>query len=277
MRTIGVTGLRGSVEKPATATQLAARQTHGMRTIAVTGLKGGVGKTATAVNLAALAAEAGYRVLVWDLDPQGAATQCFDLHTKLKGGVERLFGGNRGLTTVIRESNVAGIDVVPSDVSLRDADVVLHGSRRPGRVIRRLLASAARRYDVAFLDLAPGIGPVTGAVVDLADLLLVPVIPSPLGVRAFDRFAAFAIERTGVPDVIAPFLSIIDRRKPLHRRIEAEVRGDRRFLGTTVALSSAVERLADELQPTVVSSPHSLASDGYRKLWAEVAERAGLT
>ena len=68
-----------------------------VRVIAVTGLKGGVGKTATAVNLAALAAAAGQRTLVWDLDPQGAATHCFRLKPKVKGGVAKLLGGDREL------------------------------------------------------------------------------------------------------------------------------------------------------------------------------------
>ncbi|MBI2708396.1 MAG: ParA family protein [Actinobacteria bacterium] len=247
-----------------------------MRTIAVTGMKGGVGKTATAVNLAALAAEAGRRVLVWDLDPQGAATFCFDLRSRLRGGAERLFGGDRDLRAVVKESSIERIDVVPSDVSLRDADVILHGSAKPKRILRRLLSGAGKRYDVAVLDLAPGIGPVTGAVVDVADLLLVPVEPAPLAVRAYDRFAAFAIERTGGPELLAPFLSIVDRRKPLHRRIERELHADPRFLNASVPLSSAVERLADEQTPTVLSAPRSLAAHGYRDLWAEVAERTGL-
>ncbi|MEZ5140617.1 MAG: ParA family protein [Acidimicrobiales bacterium] len=57
-----------------------------MRVLAVTGLKGGVGKTSTSVNLAALAASEGSRVILWDLDPQGAATYCLNLKQKLKGG-----------------------------------------------------------------------------------------------------------------------------------------------------------------------------------------------
>ena len=64
-----------------------------MRVVAVTGLKGGVGKTSTAVNLAALSAASGMRTLLWDLDPQGAATFCLDLKPKLRGGGRRLIGG----------------------------------------------------------------------------------------------------------------------------------------------------------------------------------------
>ena len=64
-----------------------------MRVVAVAGAKGGVGKTAAAVNLAMLAAEAGHRTLLWDLDPQGAATHCYRARARVKGGATRLLGG----------------------------------------------------------------------------------------------------------------------------------------------------------------------------------------
>lgn len=247
-----------------------------MVTIAITGLKGGVGKTAAAVNLAALAFDAGHRVLVWDLDPQASATYCYDLRPKLPGGAERLFRGDRELRALVKGTSFPRLDVVPADVSLGEADVVLHGQRNPRRVLRRLLADAAKRYDVAILDLPPGIGPVTAAVIDVADLLLVPVEPAPLGIRAYDRFADFVAGRSRSEHLLAPFLSGIDRRRPLHRRIEREHAADGRFLRSTIPLSSAVERLADEQVATVHSAPRSLAAEGYRQLWLEVAERAGL-
>jgi len=53
-------------------------------------IKGGVGKTSTAVNLAFEAARGGARVLVWDLDPQGAATYVFRVRPKVRGGSRRL-------------------------------------------------------------------------------------------------------------------------------------------------------------------------------------------
>jgi cellulose biosynthesis protein BcsQ len=66
-----------------------------MTVLATYNIKGGVGKTSTAVNLAALAARGGDRVLIWDLDPQGAATFLFRIKARVKGGGKRLVRGPR--------------------------------------------------------------------------------------------------------------------------------------------------------------------------------------
>ena len=61
-----------------------------MKVLATYSIKGGVGKTTTAVNLAHEAAVAGCRVVLWDLDPQGAATFFVRVKPAIKGGAERL-------------------------------------------------------------------------------------------------------------------------------------------------------------------------------------------
>ena len=61
-----------------------------MKVVATYSIKGGVGKTATAVNLAFLAARGGARTLVWDLDPQSAASYSLRVKSKVKGGIEAL-------------------------------------------------------------------------------------------------------------------------------------------------------------------------------------------
>lgn len=248
-----------------------------MQVIAVTGLKGGVGKTSTAVNLAALSAAEGHRTLLWDLDPQGAATYCLDLKPKLKGGARRLLGGGRGgLVGVARHSNVAGLDVVPADASVRDIDRVLSTSGKPAKPIRKLLSGAKGDVDVVVLDCPPGLTSVVEAVAAVADVLLVPVVPEPLAFLALERFGDFLDDtKSASRKILAPFISMIDRRKPVHRRVEAEIRAAGGFLGAAVPESSAVARMSEEQAPVVLSAPRSLASAEYRRLWAETLERAG--
>jgi len=79
-----------------------------VKVLAVFSIKGGVGKTATAVNLADLAARNGQRVLLWDLDPQGAASFYLRVKPRVKGGVEKLLAKVGGETLKRKKAALAG-------------------------------------------------------------------------------------------------------------------------------------------------------------------------
>lgn len=246
-----------------------------MRVVAVVGAKGGVGKTAAAVNLAMLAAESGHRTLLWDLDPQGAATHCYRARARVKGGASRLLGGKRELSSYVRHTDHDGLDLLPADPSLRVVDTILSTRRWPDRALRKLLRSLDGSYDVVVLDCAPGLGVVTEAVIAASDLLLAPIVPAPLAVRSLDQLEDFIAEhRPGIP--LLAFLSMLDERRVLHRQMVDQVRGDRRFALAAVPVSSAVERMGMEQVPAILASPQNLAALAYRRLWAEVEDRLDL-
>ena len=102
-----------------------ARRCRPVKVLATYSIKGGVGKTTAAVNLAAEAARTGARVLLWDLDPQGAATFFVRVKPRLKGGAERLVSERGELTAHVRATDIAGVDVLPADFSLRHLDIHL--------------------------------------------------------------------------------------------------------------------------------------------------------
>jgi cellulose biosynthesis protein BcsQ len=246
-----------------------------VRVIAVAGAKGGVGKTAVAVNLAMLASRAGHRTLLWDLDPQAAATHCYRLKAKVKGGANRLLGGKRDLQAYVRGTDFEGLDVVPSDKTMRIVDTVLSARRWPDRALTKLLRPLAPDYDVVILDCAPGLGVMAEAVVAASDLVIAPVIPAPLSLRSLDQLDEFVTEhRSNVP--VLAVLSMVDRRKVLHRQMLESVRDDRRFALAAIPLSSSVERMGLEQVPAVLASPRNLAAQSLAQLWVEVAERLGL-
>lgn len=246
-----------------------------MRVVAVVGAKGGVGKTAAAVNLAKLSADSGRRTLLWDLDPQGAATHCYRARAKVRGGATRLLGGKRDLNSYVRRTDYERLDLLPADPSFRVVDTILATRRWPERVLRKLIRQLKGSYDVVILDCAPGLGVVTESIVAASDLLVAPVIPAPLAVRSLDQLDEFVQEnRPGVP--LLAFLSMLDERKVLHRQIVDQVKGDRRYSLAAVPLSSSVERMGMEQVPAVLASPDNLAATAYRRLWAEVEDRLDL-
>lgn len=128
-----------------------------MRTVATYGIKGGVGKTSAAVNLATLAAQAGRRNLLWDLDPQGAAGYLLQVEPKVKGGSIRVLTGRRDLDDAVKATGVDGLDLLPADITLRGADHALGDAKRPDRQLGRLLKTVRDNYDLVLLDCPPGL------------------------------------------------------------------------------------------------------------------------
>lgn len=248
-----------------------------MKVLATYSIKGGVGKTTAAVNLAHEAATAGARVLLWDLDPQGAATFFLRVEPGLSGGVEGLVGPGGDLADHRHQCDTPGLHLVPADFSLRLLDLELDGARRSRRRLGALLERVAADYDVALLDCPAGITLASEAVFRAADALLVPMLPAPLSMRTLDQLVDFLAARAArgrrVPEVW-PFVSMFDWRKPAHRALLAELAAcDPPCLPTAVPDSSAVERMGRLRQPVGAFAPRTTAGRAYAALWAEVAAR----
>jgi len=241
-------------------------------------IKGGVGKTAAAVNLGYLAARDGYRVLLWDLDPQGAASYLFRIKPRVKGGGKALIRGTKSIDSAIKGTDFDGLDLLPADFTYRNLDLLLDSAKRPARRLAQLLAPLKAEYDAVFLDCPPSISLLSESVLHAADLLLVPLIPTTLSVRTLDQLTEFMGGFNGHrPDVLA-FFSMIDRRKRLHREIVTDLPTQRRdFAATAIPALSVIEQMSVRRAPVTAFSPRSQAARQYGRLWQEARERAGLT
>ena len=244
-----------------------------MKVLATYNIKGGVGKTAAAVNLAYLAARDGRRTLLWDLDPQAAATYTLRVRPRVKGGGKALVRGKTSLDQAVRATELDNLDLIPADFTYRNLDLALDAAKKPTRRIARLLAPLADDYDVAFLDCPPGMSLVSENVLRAVDVLLVPLIPTTLSVRTLEQLADFVagIER---PPALFPFFSMVDGRKRLHREVIDRLRAERPDLARTVIPAlSLVEQMAVRRAPLPVFAPRSEVTRRYEELWAEVCRR----
>jgi chromosome partitioning protein len=242
-----------------------------VKIVATYSIKGGVGKTSAAVNLGALAARDGHRTVLWDLDPQGAASFLLRVKPKVKGGGRKLVRGRRDPLDVLKGTDVEGLDLLPADFSYRHLDLVLDKRKKPLRGVGRVLRSLEDRYDLAILDCAPSISLVSENVFDAADLLLVPLVPSTLSVRTLEQLRTFLDDQAArAPEVLA-FFSMVDRRKRLHREIVATLPGEANgVVEAVVPSASAVELMGPRRAPVVISHPRTSAAKAYGALWSEV-------
>jgi chromosome partitioning protein len=254
-----------------------------MRIYATYNIKGGVGKTTTAVNLAFLAAESGLRTVLWDLDPQGAASFMFRVKPKVKGGGKALIRGKRPLDDAIKGTDFDNLDLIPADFTYRNMDLLLEAASngtsgggdvpggKPARKLAKLLAPLADEYDAVFLDCPPSVSLVSENVLQAADVILVPLIPTTLSVRTLEQLSDFVAEFNGHHPELLAFFSMVDRRKKLHREITEKLSVERTEVARTVIPAlSVIETMSVERAPVVVFAPNTAATRAYRGLWAEL-------
>jgi cellulose biosynthesis protein BcsQ len=235
-------------------------------------IKGGVGKTTAAVNLAYLSAQDGYRTLLWDLDPQGAASFLFRIKPRVKGGGKALIRGRKTLDDAIKGTDFENLDLLPADFTYRNMDLLLGGTdSKPTRKLAQLLRPLAVEYDNVFLDCPPGISLVSENVMHAADVLLVPLIPTTLSVRTLDQLTDFVAGFNGRRPEVRAFFSMVDRRKRLHQDITEKLSAERSGVAATpIPALSIIERMSVERAPVIVFAPRSVAARAFRSLWAEL-------
>lgn len=246
-----------------------------MTVIAVYNSKGGVGKTATTVNLGHLAARQGYRTLVWDLDPQGAATFYFRIRHRLKGGPRALTTQRNRIGERVRGTDYELLDVLPSDRELRNVEFAFDAAKhRTGRV-RRVIEELRREdYELIIIDCPPSSSLLAENIFTAADLLLVPVVPTTLSVRTLEQLDETLAGLDGhVPNVLV-FFSMVDGRKNLHAELMAELRARRTDVAdAAIPAATEVELMGTTRMPVTASAPNSVAGSAYAQLWDEIVAR----
>jgi chromosome partitioning protein len=241
-----------------------------VKVFATYNIKGGVGKTSAAVNVAYLAASEGQRTLLWDLDPQGAATYLFRIKSGVPGGAKALVRGRTGMDDPVKATDYDNLDLLPADFSYRNMDLALDHGKSPTRRITELLATVAADYDVVFLDCPPSVSLVSESVLRATDALLVPLIPTTLAVRTYDQLIDFVAAAKAPRPAVLAFFSMVDRRKKLHRESMAALRDGRPGIAdAAIPAAAVVENMGPKREPVVVSAPSSEAARAYVALWLE--------
>jgi chromosome partitioning protein len=255
---------------------------HGPATVlALCNQKGGVGKTTTTINLGAALAEFGRRVLLVDFDPQGALSVGLGVNPmELDQTIyNTLMEPNVTADDILLKTNVAGMDLLPSNIDLSAAEVQLVNEVAREQTLKRILAPMLEDYDVVLIDCQPSLGLLTINALTAADGVIVPLECEYFSLRG-----------------VALLIQTIDKvRERLNPQLELEgilaTMYDRRTLHGREVLARVVQAFGDKVFHTVVNrtirfpettvagepitsfAPTSAGAASYRDLAREVAAR----
>ncbi len=245
-----------------------------MKILATFNIKGGVGKTATAVNLAYASATSGLRTLLWDLDPQGAASYYYRIKPKIKGGNKALLYKKSVLDNAIRGSDYDFLDILPADFSNRNFDLSLSKTGKPESQLKKLLKPLASDYDVIILDCPPSVSLLTENVLQMSHAILVPMIPTNLSLRAYKQLRKFCQSLDSSKAQLMPFYSMLDRRRKLHREVALQfAENHKNLLRVYIPYSTIVEQMGQHRAPVAAFASRSELARAYSELWQEIRTR----
>jgi cellulose biosynthesis protein BcsQ len=214
--------------------------------------------------------------VLWDLDPQGAATYTLRGEPADRVSAKKLVRGKRELPELIAPTAYADLSLIPADFSYRNLDLHLSERKHPTERLMMMTRSLHQMIDLLILDCPPGMTLLTENVLRAADALVVPVVPAPLSLRMLEQLDEF-VAHTGWTDIrILPFFSMVDRRKSLHEAVIANARTHRPgILATEIPYWSDIERMSVRRAPLPAFAPASPAARLYAQLWQEIAGRIG--
>ena len=243
-----------------------------MKIVACYSNKGGVGKTATSVNLAYAIAQSGQRVLLCDLDPQGASSFYFRVKPSKKLTDERFFKDVERFTKAIRGSDFDNLDILPANMSFRDFDIFLSRMKNSRSRLKKALKAVDGDYDVVLLDCPPNISTLSENVFRSADRIVVPVIPTTLSERTFEQLLAFFDEHKLNRKKLLPFFSMVERRKSLHTQTMEQLRNRHKklFQESVIPYATDIEKMGVKRAPVLSYAGTRAAGRAYDDFWREI-------
>ena len=263
-----------------------------MPIIAVANQKGGVGKTTSTLNIGAALQEAGRRVLLVDLDPQGNLSVAAgivdidavypsvgDLLTLVARG--RAAGGPKIEDAIVHSP--CGLDIVPANSALSAAELGLVSALNRESALATLLKPLAARYDYILIDCLPSLGLLAINALRAADGIVIPVQADFLAIQGLAQiFETIAAVRENLnPDlsILGVVLTLVDQRTAHAREVVKLVRssldGQVRVFETEVRLHVALKETARAGRSILDYDSHSPSAEAYRKLAREVMQAAG--
>ena len=258
---------------------------RGPKIIAVANQKGGVGKTTTTINLGAALAEAGAKVLVVDLDPQGNASTGLGIETDDREYTTYdLILDEIELTQVIQSTSTENLSIIPATVDLSSADMELISNEKRSFLLHdalRQTAIDAYSFDYILIDCPPSLNLLTVNAMVAAHSVLVPLQSEFFALEGLSQLflTLREVRKTANPDlrVEGVLLTMYDKRNNLSLQVEEDARenlGDMVF-ETVIPRNVRVSEAPSYAMSVLDYDPASKGSLAYRALGNELIARHG--
>jgi len=218
-----------------------------MATISVLSQKGGTGKTTTVRTLTDVFRRVGLTVLAVDLDPQGNLSDYLDVPPDASPTVGDVLQGNAKIRAAVHDG------VVPANLGLAEAELVLGGKLGRELTLRKALREVKDDYDLILIDCPPALGLLTVNALVASDYALISAEAQYFAMQGVEQ-ALEVIELAR--DNLSPDLQLLGILLNI---------SDMRTRHSREAFDSLKEHFGDKLLPTTIRS--SIA-------YAESAERA---
>lgn len=257
----------------------------GPKIVAIANQKGGVGKTTTTINLAAALAEAGKRILVVDLDPQGNASTGLGIEVEDREFTTYdLLLDDRLPQDVIQRTETDGLLIVPATVDLSSADIELFSNEKRSFLLHDALRQPAMdqfEFDYILIDCPPSLNLLTVNAMIAAHSVLVPLQSEFFALEGLSQLMLTIreVRQSGNKElrIEGVLLTMYDRRNNLSQQVESDARsnlGDLVFQ-TVIPRNVRVSEAPSFAMPVLSYDPTSKGAQAYRDLAAELTRNNG--